>query len=757
MSPTGIDVMPSPRPEEAAKADSPARLIVVSNRLPLTLRRGSEGWRAERSTGGLATALGPVMARTGGLWIGWPGDSPESRDENREQVLTRWGRRHGFAAVDLTPALSRRFYQGFSNQTLWPLFHQFPSSVVYDPEGWEAYVEANKRFRDVVLAHYRPGDSIWVHDYHLMLLPQLLREAVPEANVGFFLHIPFPASDLFRVLPRREELLRGLLGADCVAFQTHSHLQHFRASVLRILGMSSRMDRIEADGRFVRLEALPIGIVAEDFTGPLATDKAVHESIEDLRRRFAGRKILLGVDRLDYTKGIPERLRTFRRLLQRVPALRGHVVLVQVAVPSRERIPRYKEQRRAVSELVGEINGDLGTPDWTPVVYIRRSISRAQLVALYAVADVGWVTPLLDGMNLVAKEYVVCQQERLDGVLVLSEFAGAAAEMGEALLVNPYDEERTAAVLERALAMPDDERRERMAALRSRVLRNGALAWSERFLTALRQAAASRSQAGSEVPRPLPLPEVIAAHRAADQRLLMLDYDGTLVPFAGRPRDATPPPEVVALLGRLAAQPDQRVAVVSGRPRAHLEEWFGNVEGLWLAAEHGAIVRPPGSREWKPLQAHMPSDWKSRVLPVLEHFVDRTPGSFVEEKEYSLVWHHRMADPEFGEWLANELVAVLEQLLAETELRAVRGKKSVEVKVVWANKGDVLAQVESSAPRPSFRLAIGDDRTDEDLFERMPPDAWTVHVGNGPSLARFRLPHLWAVRRFLEDLAGENR
>jgi trehalose 6-phosphate synthase/phosphatase len=755
MSSTGIDVEPAPHPGETEKGEA-GRLIVVSNRLPLTLHKGADGWRAERSTGGLATALGPVMARAGGLWIGWPGDSPDKPDETREQVIARWGRRHGFAAVDLPPDISQRFYQGFSNQTLWPLFHHFPSGVVYDPEGWESYLEANKRFRDAVLAHYRPGDAIWVHDYHLMLLPQLLREALPEATVGFFLHIPFPTSDLFRILPRREELLRGLLGADCVAFQTHAHLQHFRSSVLRILGMSSRMDRIDSDGRFVRLEALPIGIVAEDFTRPLANDRAVHKFLEDLRHRFAGRKVLLGVDRLDYTKGIPERLRTFRRLLQRSPALRGQVVLVQVAVPSRERIPRYREQRRAVNELVGEINGDFGTPDWTPVVYIRRSISRAELVALYAMADVGWVTPLLDGMNLVAKEYVVCQQDKLDGVLVLSEFAGAAAEMGEALLVNPYDEERTASTVERALAMSAEERRERMTALRSRVLRNDALAWSERFLAALRQAAASRSQTVGEAPRPLPIPEVIAAHRAASQRLLMLDYDGTLVPFAGRPRDATPPPDLIGLFGRLVSLPGQTVVVVSGRPREHLEQWFGGVEGLWLAAEHGALVRRPGTREWKPLQHLRPTNWKARVLPVLEHFVDRTPGSFVEEKEYSLVWHHRMADPEFGEWLANELVAVLDQLLAETELRAVRGKKSVEVKLTWANKGDVLAHIESAAAPPSFRLAMGDDRTDEDLFERMPSDAWTIHVGNGPSLARYRLPHLWAARRFLEDLAAWN-
>src|SRR5262245_5112036 len=314
--------------EQTAPESARGRLIVVSNRLPLTLRRAAEGWRAERSSGGLATAVGPVVARLGGVWIGWPGESPTELDPGRQEALARWEKRHGFVPVDLPASLSQRFYQGYSNQTLWPLFHQFPRGIVYDPEGWNAYVEANRLFRDALLEHYRPGDLVWVHDYHLMLLPQLFREAVPEATVGFFLHIPFPASDIFRVLPRREDLLRGVLGADCIAFQTHAHLQHFRASLLRVLGMSSRMDRAESDGRFVRLEAAPIGIVPEDFTGPLRNDPAVRESLDELRQRFAGRRLLLAVDRLDYTKGIPERLRTFRRLLERAPDLKGRITLV---------------------------------------------------------------------------------------------------------------------------------------------------------------------------------------------------------------------------------------------------------------------------------------------------------------------------------------------------------------------------------------------------------------------------------------------
>ena len=724
------------------------RLVVISNRLPLTLRLSGDEWSAESSAGGLATALEPVLRRTGGLWIGWPGDAAEGSAKERRRLLSQWERDHGYVAVELPKSVSRRFYHGYANRTLWPLFHQFPSQFEFDAKGWDAYVDANHRFRDAVLPRIRQGDFVWVHDYQLMLLPQLLRESVPDIALGFFLHIPFPSSDVFRVLPRRDELIRGLLGADLIAFQTHGHLQHFRASLLRILGISSRMDRVEEDGRFVRLEVLPIGITPEEFTLPIEGDPAVQETLLELRRRFTGQRILLAVDRLDYTKGIPERLRTFRRLLEHDEKFRERVTLVQIAVPSREKIPLYRELLREVNRLVGEINGELGTPQWTPVVYIHRPVSRTELVALYVAADVGWVTPLRDGMNLVAKEYVACHQGR-DGNLILSEFAGAAAEMGEAFLVNPYDEERTAEAVERALGLAPEEQRERMSALYQRVVRNNATAWAERFLTNLRDAARMRAEVHAEAPRPLPTEAALAAFRAAGSRLLFLDYDGTLVPFGNRPHDVAPPGRLLELLTRLSIRPSDRVVLVSGRPRSQLDPWFGSIERLWLAGEHGAILRRPASSSWEPLRPTLPVEWKTRVRPVLEHFTDRTPGSFIEEKEYSLVWHYRMSDPEFGEWLANELASSLDELLAESELCAVRGQKCVEVKLTWANKGELALQMLNEVPEPVFTLAIGDDRTDEDLFERLPA-AWTVHVGDGASRARFRLKSPRAVCEFLE-------
>jgi trehalose 6-phosphate synthase/phosphatase len=457
---------------------------------------------------------------------------------------------------------------------------------------------------------------------------------------------------------------------------------------------------------------------------------------------------VVAVDRLDYTKGVPERLRAYARLLRSTTELKENVVLIQIAVPTREGIDSYQDLRTEVNQLVGEINGKLGTPDWTPVVYINRAIEREELVALYKLADVCWIGPLRDGMNLVSKEYVACKADG-DGVLVLSEFAGAAAEMGEALLINPYDEERTAAAVARALTLEEHERQDRMRALHRRVVRNNVFHWGDRFLAALEETASARGRYADTQPRRVPMSEIREAYLRARRRLLVLDYDGTLVPFADFPQQAAPPPALLKMLASLAAGSSNCVALTSGRRTRDMDRWFGGVEGLWLIAEHGAEFKQPGSSSWEILHSPASTDWKSSVIPILDHFVDRTPGSFVEEKDYSLVWHYRLADPEFGAWLANELVSMLEAMLAETDLTASRGANIVEVKPVWANKGEAFARLQKAQPHSDFLFAAGDDRTDEDLFERMRDGAWTVHVGPGSTCAAFVVPDFESVRRLL--------
>ena len=731
------------------------RLLVVSNRLPLTLRKAEDGhWTTERSSGGLASAMNPILRDNGGDWIGWAGSSGEEDQEARNSVLQEWAQKDQCFAVELPAEIAKGFYEGYSNQTLWPVFHNFPSQLKFDAKDWQAYIEANRIFCRAVVDRYKQGDLVWVHDYQLMLLPQMLRAELPDAAIGFFLHIPFPSSEIFPILPRREELLQGLLGADLVAFQTHGHLQQFRAALLRVLGLESKISEVAVGGRPIRLEAHPIGIAPEQYTDLLSHDETTAQLHAEWAARYRGRRVLLAVDRLDYTKGIPERLRAFAHLLRSCSELREKVVLIQVAVPTREGIETYQDLRTEVNQLVGEINGKLGTPGWTPVVYINRSIERAELVALYQLADVCWVGSLRDGMNLVAKEYVACKAEG-DGVLVLSEFAGAAAEMGEALLINPFDEERTASSIERALTLDEDERRRRMDQLHSRILHNNVFRWGERFLASLEDAVSERGRYSDTQPKRLRTTEVLETYRRASRRLLMIDYDGTLVPFAGQPWQAVPPPVVMRLLTSLAAEPHNCVAVTSGRTAEDLNRWFGAIKGLWLIAEHGAEVKSPLEASWEPLRSEVSTDWKSTVMPILEHFVDRTPGSFVEEKKYGVVWHYRMAEPEFGAWLANELVSMLEAMLAETELRAFRGDKVVEVKPVWANKGEALDRLLAVLSSPDFLFAAGDDRTDEDLFEHMPTEAWTVHIGPGPTRAAFVLPDFESLRKVLEMFTKE--
>ncbi len=721
-----------------------SRLIVVSNRLPVALVREGDSWKTKRSAGGLATAMDPILKQAGGVWIGWSGSTGEVPPE----ALSLLRQEQSSIGVDLPADILEKFYEGYSNQALWPLFHSFTSRLQFDPESWYAYIEANRRFCAAVVEEFQPGDRIWIHDYHLMLLPGLLREKLPDATIGFFLHIPFPDSDIFALLPRGEELLAGLLGADLLAFHTHLHLQHFRQSLRRLLSIESTVDRLEMPGRQVQLQALPIGIAPQEFLEGINQGETAQQ-LGKLQAQYRGRKVIAAVDRLDYTKGIPHRLRTFRHLLETHSELAGKIVLLQVAVPSRENIESYQTLRSEVHELISEINGEFGTVDWVPVVYIHRGIPRPELVAIYQLAEVAWVAPLRDGMNLVAKEYVACHPEG-NGVLVLSSFAGAAAEMGEALLVNPFDEERTTAAVIRALDMGDEEKQDRMSALHERVLRNDVFAWAKRFLDLLDEAARNRREHAPETSPSLPVAELIHAYQHAAERLLLLDYDGTLVPIGARPQDAIPTSHLRNLLTELAHDPANCVIVISGRRRADLERWLGAIPRLGLAPEHSARWRLPGSDAW---EGNSPdSEWKNSVRPILQHFVDRIPGSFVEEKEFSLVWHYRRAEAEMGEWLAAELVAMLDGMLAETELRAYRGKKIVEVKPIWANKGSLVNELLLRYPHAAFILGIGDDRTDEDLFAQLPPAAWSVHVGPESSQARYSVADTGQVLQLLKQL-----
>jgi trehalose 6-phosphate synthase/phosphatase len=477
---------------------APRRLLLVSNRLPVTLASADGEPRIMPSVGGLATGLRGPHERSSGMWIGWPGMTDPVDARHRTEVAELLAA-HGTAPVWLTADEVSRYYEQVSNGVLWPLFHYLVEHVPLRVEHWDTYEAVNARFADVVAAHYRPGDLVWVHDYQLLRVPALLRARCPGARIGFFLHIPFPCAEVFAALPARAAVLEGLLGADVVGFHTAGYAHHFADSVRRVLGLEATADGVIRVGdRVVRTGVFPMGVDAAGYEARAHTPAVDHElaalaPIGEGPRDGPGEVALfVGIDRLDYTKGIPRRLLAFEQLLLRHPALRERVRLVQVAVPSRTAVPAYAEFRTQVDALVGRINGAFGTPRWTPVHYLYRALSDAQLLALYRAARVMLVTPVRDGMNLVAKEFVASRRDE-DGVLVLSEFVGAADELTDALRVNPYDVDASAEAYHAALVMPREERRRRMRALRDRVRTYDVDAWAAAFMQALADESGARA------------------------------------------------------------------------------------------------------------------------------------------------------------------------------------------------------------------------------------------------------------------------
>jgi trehalose 6-phosphate synthase/phosphatase len=716
-----------------------SRLILVSNRLPVTVVEEPTGPALVPSSGGLATALGRLHERTEGMWVGWPGELGRMSASTRAELARSLeGRR--LVPVPLTSAEVAQYYDGFSNGVLWPLFHFLLDKVDLDAKtSFSTYDRVNRRFAERVAEIYQPGDVIWVHDYQLTLVPGYLRAFLPGARIGFFLHIPFPAADVFRILPWREEVLRSLLTADLLGFHTASYRHNFAHATAHVLGVDLALEEVVVDDRVVRLGVFPIGIESAAFE-EAASSEGVRGRLDALRARANGKRIVLGVDRLDYTKGLPRRLLTFERMLAHDPSLRDTVDFVQIVVPSREKVGAYAELRRTVNELAGRINAEHGTPLSTPLQLLYRSVPFEELVALYRAADVMLVTPLRDGMNLVAKEYAASRVDE-DGVLVLSEFAGAAAELREAVLVNPYDIEGTAAALAGALAMPEDERRSRMRALRAHVRTADVHAWAQGFVDAL---TADRAHA---VPvRPTPQAELgraLDALRASERLTVLLDYDGTLVPHVAMPDLAAPDAALKHLLTRLAERAS--VHVVSGRDRTTLERWLGDLP-LSLHAEHGYWSRPLGG-EWQANRLEL-SSWKDIVRPVFEAWVRRTPGALLEEKTVSLAVHFRNVEPAI---LGLGLAALREELRARLPdaVEILEGAKVLELRLRGVHKGLVANAV---ARDVGAVLAVGDDRTDEDLFAALGPDAVSIKVGPGETHARFVVANVGEVRRWLATL-----
>ncbi len=683
----------------------------------------------------------------GGLWVGWSGITQEDLGPDLAEADARLGR-HGLFAVHLSQQEERSFYGGVSNGVLWPLFHFLTDQIPVDLEDWEAYEAVNARFAEVAAAHWRPGDLVWIHDYQLMRVPALLRRLRPEARIGFFLHIPFPPADLFGILPRRNELLDGLLGADLVGVHAHGYLRNLRACLRRFRHLWPSLDRVRFEGRDIRFDVFPMGIAAAELADRAGSEGVVRTSFELGRSEHLA--VMLGVDRLDYTKGIPRRLLAFETMLERHPELAGAVRLVQVSVPSRTGVQAYARFRKQVDELVGRINGRFGTPTWTPVHYMYRAVTTEELLALYQMAHVMLVTPLRDGMNLVAKEFAASRRDE-DGVLVLSEFTGAADELVGALRVNPYDIDASAETYFRALTMPASERRERMRLLRDRVIGYDLDRWAEEFLSALD----SKPDVAAENWPAVSIEECLARIAAAAHVRLLLDYDGTLVPFAGRPEEAVPDRELLQLLKQLAGRRETEVHLVSGRTKESLDGWFGDLP-VGLHAEHGLWSRRAPAGDWR-WQGASAEPWRAPVERLLARFVARTPGAILEPKSAGFAWHYRQVDPEVAEWQVNELRTHLADLLLDQSVEIFGGDRVLEVRPRGVHKGLIARAVAVAAPRNTIIVAIGDDVTDEDLFGGLPPGAISVAIGLNPVRGNLRLPGWEDARALLRAIAASGQ
>lgn len=714
-------------------------IINVANRLPVTI-----GETIRRSSGGLVAALEGVSESGFALkWVGWPGGSFESIEE-QNRVESQLTTEFGYVPVFLTEDEITDYYDGFSNGSLWPILHYSPHLMEYDDNQWDVYEEVNRRFSDQIVKLAGQGDIVWIHDYHLMLVPRMLRESRPDLRIGFFFHTPFPSSEVFRSHPRRTELLQGVTGADQIGFHTYHYSRHFRSAVLRVLGLETDLGSIRHGNHLTSLGVYPIGINAQKFLDEIKQE-SFHQRCEGLRKHWAGKRIVLSVERLDYSKGILQRLQAIEQFLQ-FSSNAKDVVFLFINVPSREDVPAYKTLLQSIESEVGRINGKYATIENAPIHFIHQSVDFEELCALYAISEVATVTPLVDGMNLVAKEYLACQLEEEPGVLVLSEFAGAAQELVNAIIVNPFNTKQMSEGLDKALTMPFEERLDRLQKMRGRIIEFDANYWATSFITHL-------IELDRFIQFPVAIEEAVGAitkrFREADQPALFLDYDGTLREFELIPSDASPNEKVIEVLDALMeARVD--VYVISGRDPKILQDWLIGYP-FTIIAEHGSLVLESGETEWITLDQASDFSWKAQILEVMRDYVGSTPGSFVEEKNSAIVWHYRQCDPEFGDWKARQLLTVLIALTSNLPVEIHHGKKIVEISSIHVNKGTALKHF---VDKHSYDLVLcaGDDQTDEAMFKQKSAEHVSVKVGDGDTHADYRVPDPAQLRSILLEL-----
>ncbi|GHB81540.1 bifunctional alpha,alpha-trehalose-phosphate synthase (UDP-forming)/trehalose-phosphatase [Persicitalea jodogahamensis] len=725
------------------------RLIIVAYRLPFKIIKNESGTSLFQNSGGLVSAVLSLAQGSNNTsfefedkiqWIGYT-------DNTAEELEGVTLENDNFKAhpVFISQELNDNYYEGFCNDLIWPLFHYFPTIAKFETKFFEAYQEANLLFYDAMVDVIQPDDVIWIHDYQLMLLPDLIRQKFPKNKIGFFFHIPFPSFEIFRLLPSiwREAIIDGIMGADVVGFHTNDYVEYFLKAVRMVIGQGNRMHYVNLNNRLVKVDAFPISIDYKKFNDAF-DDPLVIKARHDARTPLM-EKVIFSVDRLDYSKGLLNRLKGYERFLEQYEEWHGRVSFVMMVVPSRDQIEQYQQMKSEIDQTVGRIGAQYGKINWQPIIYQYRSMPFEELVGLYTASDVALITPVRDGMNLVCKEYVASRKDE-QGVLILSEMAGAAAELGEALIINPTDSQDIADAINKALEMEPEDQRKRMVAMQQRLREYDVFAWTNDFFTQMIMIDQEHKRLKLDYLTEEDIVSMDKAYSQAKNRLFFFDYDGTLVPIVREPEDAIVSAETKAIVAELAER--DTVVVISGRDRKFLLSVLGDLP-VHIVAEHGALIRKKGESEFV-MNAAYKEDWKDDIRPILELYVKRCPGAFVEEKETSLAWHYRTADDhEYALRRAQELAWQLKSFIQpEQSLQIIEGNMVIEVKKTAFNKGTSAKSFVEEGDY-DFILAMGDDTTDEDMFEALPESAYTVKVGDALSIAKKHIKNQFAVMELL--------
>ncbi len=722
-----------------------SRCLLVSNRLPISINLTEK--KIMINSGGLVSAIRGLDPEKVGFEFEWMGIITNQIEKESINEMTL----NSICHMKCHPLLVEEklfqdYYNLYCNNVLWPLFHYERGMVRHSQEGWKAYCEVNRIVAEAILNEATEDDIIWIHDFHFFLVPIFIKERRPHIKVGFFLHIPFPSSEIFRELPQRKEILNSLLMCDQIGFHDLSYLNHFRSSVQRVLGGA-----VPREGA---LGVYPISIDSEHFL-QLTRHPETLEFLKTYQFHKKQMRWILGVDRLDYIKGLPLKLSSYKSFLKKFPEEHKKIQLVQIIIPSRTDVPEYKHLKEKIEQTISSINGEFGTPDWTPIQYIFNSVREFQLSALYQLSDVLQVSSRRDGMNLVSLEYVMSQSSEQPGVVLLSEFAGAHSTLSYAMSINPWDIQETAIKMNEALHHPLQKRKQEIKSMQNFLFGYNSSDWAKLFLRDL-------------LWRPSENVQEINNHsngifpwmaKLKNKKLLMfLDFDGTLSPIASQPKEVKTEAKTIELLQLINNCPNSEFVIISGRDKEFLEEQFIDHDfGFKLAACHGAYSFSPKDHVWINLIPNGPLKWKEKVKEIFDLYTKRTPGSFIEDKGHAITWHYRQSPKDFADFLATKLFYELEEHLGNSPVQVSRGKKIIEVKSINANKGIFVQNwIQNSQKKPDFVLAIGDDATDEDMFSvlqgRHDIESFCIKVGKEKSLAHFHIDEQKQVNQFLEHL-----